>query len=66
MNATTLRAHIDEHHGGCQRTFAAAVGVKPQQVTKWLRMGCVVVDGVLYSARRDITQTSADSAGVGE
>jgi len=55
VKVTTLRAHIDEHHGGCQRTFAAAVGVKPQQVTKWLRMGCVVVDGILYSARRDIT-----------
>ncbi len=34
--------------------FARACGVLPQQVNKWLDMGCIVVDGKLYSPRREI------------
>lgn len=48
----TLTDHIAAHHGGSQVKFAAANGVLPQQVTKWIKMECIVVDGVLYSPRR--------------
>ncbi|QGF22041.1 hypothetical protein PQB85_gp84 [Erwinia phage Midgardsormr38] len=34
--------------------FARACGVLPQQVNKWLDMGCIVVSGKLYSPRREI------------
>lgn len=34
--------------------FARACGVLPQQITKWLDMGCIVYEGKLYSPRRDI------------
>lgn len=46
--------YIEKRYGGNQATFAKSQDVKPQQVTKWLNMGCVVVDGVLYSPRREL------------
>lgn len=46
--------YIKKRHCGNQAAFAASQGVKPQQVTKWLNMDCVVVDGVLYSPRRSL------------
>lgn len=52
--ALELIDYIQEHHSGNQAAFGRAQGVKPQQVTKWLDMGCIVVDGKLYSPRRDI------------
>jgi hypothetical protein len=51
-----LGEYIERHHSGSQADFARACGVKPQQVTKWIAMGCIVVDGKLYSPRRDIPE----------
>ena len=52
--ALDLIDYIALHHSGNQAAFGRTQGVKPQQVTKWLDMGCIVVDGKLYSPRRDI------------
>ena len=49
-----LLDYIQKHYSGNQRSFAKAQEVAPQQVTKWLKMECIVVDGVLYSPRRDL------------
>lgn len=49
-----LADYIKAYYNGSQRQFAQALDVKPQQVTKWLNMGCIVVDHTLYSPRRDI------------
>ncbi len=48
--------YIKEHYSGNQAAFGRAQDVKPQQVTKWLDMSCVVLDGVLYSPRREIKE----------
>ncbi|ABU78294.1 hypothetical protein ESA_03065 [Cronobacter sakazakii ATCC BAA-894] len=37
-----------------QADFALACGVLPQQVTKWISMGCIVLNGKMYSPRRDV------------
>ncbi len=47
-----LRDYIQENFGGSQRAFAAAQGVKPQQVTQWINREFIVVDNKLYSPRR--------------
>jgi hypothetical protein len=52
--ALELIDYIELHHSGNQAAFGRAQGVLPQQVTKWLDMGCVVLDGVLYSPRREL------------
>lgn len=52
----TLMDYIANKHQGKQAAFGRAQGVLPQQVTKWLDMGCIVVDGKLYSPRRDVKE----------
>ncbi len=52
--ATPLSEYIKDHYDNSQRTFADAQGVKPQQVTQWLDAGYIVVDGELYSKRREL------------
>ena len=47
-----LTDYIDCQFKGKQAAFAKAQGVKPQQVTKWLNLDCVVFDNKLYSFRR--------------
>ena len=48
--------YIQKHHGGNQAAFARKQGVKPQQVTQWIEKGFIVVDGVLYSPRRELNK----------
>lgn len=48
--------YIKAHYAGNQAAFAKAQGVKPQQVTKWLNMECIVIEGVLYSPRRELKE----------
>lgn len=52
--ACALLEFIDLHFGGNQRAFAAAQGVQPPQVKQWIQKGFIVVDGQLYSPRREL------------
>lgn len=49
-----LKDYIAEHFEGNQSAFAKHCDVKAQQVTVWLKKGFIVVDGVLFSPRREI------------
>jgi hypothetical protein len=53
--------YINKHHGGNRTRFAEANETRPQQVTKWLRMECIVIDGVLYSPRRELAEVERDA-----
>nr|WP_147195986.1 helix-turn-helix domain-containing protein [Pantoea sp. CCBC3-3-1] len=50
-----LTEYIAARFGGNQSEFARHVGVNRQQVTRWINEGFIVVDGILYSPRRNIT-----------
>jgi hypothetical protein len=56
-----LLDHIEKHYSSNQAAFAKAQGVKPQQVTKWLNMNCIVVEGVLYSPRRELIKVKLNT-----
>tara|TARA_R110002126_G_scaffold109171_2_gene246130 strand:+ start:468 stop:644 length:177 start_codon:yes stop_codon:yes gene_type:complete len=49
-----LLEYIKNKHGGNQSAFASAQNVKPPQVTQWINKGFIVIDGVLYSPRREL------------
>lgn len=49
-----LSDYIQKHYSGNQAAFAKSQEVAAQQVTKWLNMNCIVVDGSLYSPRREL------------
>ncbi len=54
----TLNDYIKREHGGSQVQFAAANGVHKAQVTQWLNKKFIVVDGVLYSPRRELKKAT--------
>ena len=56
----TLSEYIDEFFGGNQAAFARAQDVKRPQVTQWINKDFIVVDGALYSHRRDLEKKLAD------
>ena len=47
-----LQAYINQRYQGNQAAFARAQGVKPQQVTQWLKKDFLVVNDKLYYPRR--------------
>lgn len=49
-----ITEYIDKYFNGNKAEFARHEGVLPPQVHKWIGMGCVVIDGKLYSPRRDM------------
>ena len=53
----TLSEYIDEFFGGNQAAFARAQDVKRPQVTQWINKDFIVVDGALYSHRRDLEKS---------
>jgi len=48
-----LKKYIEENFHSLAE-FARLCDVKPQQVTKWINMECIIVNGKLYSPRRDV------------
>lgn len=44
-----LKDYIDRVHGGAVYQAAAALGVTPPTVYKWMRAGALVIDGKLYT-----------------
>ena len=51
-----LIEYISVNFNGSQTAFANAQGVKRQQVTQWINKRFIVVDGVLYSLRRELNE----------
>lgn len=49
-----LEDYINTHHEGNKAAFARSMNTIPQTVTRWVNDGFIVVDGVLYSPRREI------------
>lgn len=49
-----LTNYIAVYFNGSQTAFSEKQGVKPQQVTQWIKKGFIVVDHVLYSSRREL------------
>mgnify|MGYP000285979023 FL=1 len=54
-----IKDYIATNHNGNQANFAKSQGTTPQQITKWVNMKCIVVDGVLYSPRRELKETES-------
>ncbi|XUA17731.1 hypothetical protein ACQVA2_13715 [Citrobacter sp. OP27] len=51
-----LLDYIENYYGGNKSAFARANGVPPQRVTEWVNGDYVVIDGKLYSYRRDLAE----------
>ncbi|MCP4056656.1 MAG: hypothetical protein GY738_04920 [Pseudoalteromonas sp.] len=43
-----LTNYIKEHHNNSQSEFARSQGVRHDQVARWLKRNCMVVNGVVY------------------
>lgn len=54
-----IKEYISTNHNGNKAKFAKSQGVNPQQITKWVNMKCIVVDGVLYSPRRELKEVKS-------
>lgn len=49
-----LTDYINEHHNGNKAEFARSQGVQPQALNKWVNAKWIVLNGVLYSPRREL------------
>ncbi len=55
-----LNEHIEQHYNSNQSEFARSQGVRHDQVARWLKRNCMVVNGVVYcevSKQTKIKQT---------
>ncbi|WP_419057413.1 hypothetical protein [Kluyvera georgiana] len=51
-----LIEYIEKYYSGNKSEFARANEVLPQHVNKWLNGDYIVIDGVLYSPRRELKE----------
>lgn len=49
-----LTEYIEEYYAGNKAEFARDNDVIPQHVTKWVNGDYIVIDGKLYSPRREL------------
>ena len=54
----TLEKYITENYNGNKAEFARANDVMPQQVTRWINQGWLVIDHTLYSPKRELATKS--------
>ena len=45
-----LSEYIQAHHNGNISAYAKTLGVRYDQVGRWLKRGCMVIDGKVYCA----------------
>lgn len=50
----TIIEYVNANFNGNQAAFARHMSVDAQTVRKWIRADWIVVDGALYSPRREI------------
>ena len=43
-----LSEYIQTHHNGNISAYAKTLGVRHDQVGRWLKRGCMVIDGDIY------------------
>jgi hypothetical protein len=43
-----LKEHISKAHGGSQKHFADAEGFSENQVSRWIKYGCIWFEGAVY------------------
>ncbi len=61
--AMPLQTYIIDKHNNNQSEFARSQGVRHDQVARWLKRNCMVVNGVVYcevSKQRKINKESND------
>lgn len=46
--AVPLKLYITDKHDNNVSAFARSQGVQPNQVNRWLKRDCVVINGVVY------------------
>jgi len=51
----TLNEFISENFSS-KREFAEALGIFPQQITKWQNQDYIVIDGVMYKSMRVLAE----------
>lgn len=51
-----LTEYIDKYFDGNKSEFARSEGVKQPQVHQWIDKDFIVIDGVLYSPRRELKE----------
>ena len=49
-----LTEYIEKYFDGNKAAFAKSEGVLAPQVHQWIDKGFIVIDGVLYSPRREL------------
>ena len=60
-NSMNLKQHIQEHHGGNVTAYAKEYGTSRQQMEKWLKLDCRVIEGIIYrpvAKHKDRSQTT--------
>ena len=50
-----LSDYIKEHHNNNQSEFARSIGVQQSQITRWLKLDCIVVNGELHRKIKELT-----------
>ena len=55
-NSMTLRNHIDTNHKGVIADFSRAHGVSHSQVCRWLKYGCIWIDGQVWKQQSKLSQ----------
>tara|TARA_R110000772_G_scaffold154265_1_gene265237 strand:+ start:492 stop:719 length:228 start_codon:yes stop_codon:yes gene_type:complete len=53
--------YIQERHKGNTSAFARTQGVRQDQVARWLKRNCMVVDGVVYCEVSKANKVRGDS-----
>jgi len=46
-----LEQHIKENHNGSKRAFAKSINKSRTQVSRYLKMGCIWIDGSVWQRK---------------
>ena len=60
-----IEDYIAAYFGGNKSAFARHMDVNPQQVTKWVNDGWIIVNHTLYSPRRTVPENVSGGGSAG-
>lgn len=62
----SLTEYINTYFSGNRSEFARRMGKHPQQITKWINGGWIVVNHKLYSPRGDVPENVSGGSSAGD
>ena len=62
VDGIVLNVYMKEKHKGNQSDFSRSIGLRQQQISRWLQKHCLFIDGQIYRMQKNLVANDKSAA----